>query len=224
MEIHIGDILGEENLVAFVYGNCGIFPPQEAFCYGGAVAQLHAGFQISAAGFQDDAHHALHPVDGVVLGQPADNTAVAAFLRFKIAGQKTGRAMVVGPVEFHAAGNPGAQRPDEAGLDDMLAVEEIVVGDFIPCGKNPAADFRKNQHVQILVFQMDSGVAAFDFPFPVYFQGDLVGIGAACGALVNPMLGEQRHFFLPRLRVGGEHKLFHANGCVGHENPPFMDT
>ena len=131
---------------------------------------------------------------------------------------------MIRPVELHAAGDPGTQRANEAGLDDMLAVEEIVVGDFIPCGKNPAADLRKNQHVQILVFQMDNGVAAFDFPFPVYFQGDLVGIGAACGALVNPMLGEQRHFFLPRLRVGGKHKLFHANGCVGHGNPPFMDT
>ena len=104
----------------------------------------------------------------------------------------------------------------------MLAVEEIVIGDLVPCGKNPAADLRQNQHVQILVFQMDDGVAALDFPFPVYFQNDLVGIGTAGGTLVNPMLGKQRHFFLPRLRVGGEHKLFNADGCVGHGNPPFM--
>ena len=106
MEIHIGDVFGEEDLVAFVHGNCGIFPPQEALCHGGAVAQLHAGFQISTAGAQDDAHHALHPVDGVVLGQPADDAAVAAFLRFKVAGQEAGRPVVVGPVELHAAGDP----------------------------------------------------------------------------------------------------------------------
>ena len=106
MEIHIGDILGKENLVAFVHGNRGIFPPQEALCHGGAVAQLHAGFQISTAGAQDDAHHALHPVDGVVLGQPADDAAIAAFLRFKVAGQEAGRPVVVGPVELHAAGDP----------------------------------------------------------------------------------------------------------------------
>ena len=106
MEIHIGDVFGEEDLVAFVHGNRGIFPPQEALCHGGAVAQLHAGFQISTAGAQDDAHHALHPVNGVVLGQPADDAAVAAFLRFKVAGQEAGRPVVVGPVELHAAGDP----------------------------------------------------------------------------------------------------------------------
>ena len=46
---------------------------------------------------------------------------------------------MIGPVEFHAARDPGAERADQRGLDDMLAVEKVITGGFVHGGKDPAA-------------------------------------------------------------------------------------
>ena len=125
--------------------------------------------------------------------------------------------MVIGPVEFHTAGDPGAQRADEAGLDHMLTVEEVIIGGLVPGSKNTAADFRQNKNIQIFVLQMYDGIASFFLPdFPVYFQHSFIGIGAAGGTLMDPMLRKEGHFLLGRLRIGGNDQRFDADACVTH--------
>ena len=213
VKVHIRDVLGEEDLIVLVHGNGGILPPEEASGDGRPVAQTHARFQIRNAGAQDHTDGALHAVDWVVLGQPADHAAVGAFLRFKIAGQKAGRPVVIRPVELHAAGDPRAERADQAGLDDVLAVEKVIVGGLVPRGEDPSPDLWEHQNVQIFVFQMHNGIAFFLTETAVDLQNGLVGVRAAGGALMHTVLGEQRHFLLRWLRIGWERQLLDADAC-----------
>ena len=104
--------MGEENLILLVHGNSGVFPPQEGMLQGSAVAQLGAGLDVGTIGTQHDADHTLHAVNGLMLGQPADDAAVFAFFHGEVAGHEAGGTMVVGPVELYAAGNPGTQGTD----------------------------------------------------------------------------------------------------------------
>ena len=54
-------------------------------------------------------------------------------------GQEGGRAVMIGPVEFDAAADPGAESTDERGLDNVLTVKEIIACDLVVGFKDTSA-------------------------------------------------------------------------------------
>ena len=216
MEVYISNVLREENLILLVDGHRRIFPPEERLRRFRPVAELDARFQIRRARAQHHTDHALHPVDRVVLGEPADDAAVFARLQRVIAWQEARRAVRERPVELDAARDPRAECADQTGLYHMLPVEKVVAGRLVLCRIDLAADFRHDQHVQIFVFHMDHRIGFVLPVLAVDVERRLVGIGSAGGALVVAVFREQRYFFLCRLRVGRNHERFDTDGCFIH--------
>ena len=59
------------------------------------------------------------------------------------------------PVELDAAGDPGAQQADERGLDDVLAVDEVVAGVAVLDDVDAAADLGQQHDAQVLVLEVE---------------------------------------------------------------------
>ena len=211
VEVDVGHVVGEEDLIGFVHRDGGVFPPQEGVALRRAVAQLHARLQIGAIAAQHHAHHALHPIHRLVLGEPADDAAVGALLDGIVAGHEAGGPVVVGPVELHAAGDPGAQRTDQRGLDHVLAIEEVVAGGLVPGGEDAPADLRQDQHVQIVVLHVHGGVGPVLPMAAVHLHHNLLGIDPARGALMHPVFHKHGRLLPGTLGIGGDHQGFNRN-------------
>ena len=70
VEIDVGNIRREKDLVFLVHRHGRVLPPKERAGDGGAVGELHARLQHRFAGAQADADHPLHPLHGIMLGEP----------------------------------------------------------------------------------------------------------------------------------------------------------
>jgi hypothetical protein len=66
------------------------------------------------------------------------------------------------PVEFHAPRDPRAQQPHQRGLDDVLAVEEVVAVGPVEPDVNAAADLGEDHQPQVLVLKMNGGPGPLD--------------------------------------------------------------
>ena len=118
---------------------------------------------------------------------------------------------MLGPVELNAAGNPGAGQTHQRGLDDPVAVDEVVVADLVIAGENLAADGGQNLGLNVFVFQ---GVDLVGYI--LLFVGDAVGIGqgvksAGC-SLIGLLLEEHGHGVWLFGNIGGDHLLLPASG------------
>ena len=120
------------------------------------------------------------------------------------------------PVELHAAGRPRAERPDQAGLDHMLAVKKVVAGRLVARRKDLAADFGQNDHLQPVVLQPHRRVGLLLTVRPIDGQRRLVGIGSSRRALMIATFGKEGHFLLRRIGIGGQNESFHRDSCSLH--------
>ena len=216
VEVDVGHVVGEEDLIGLVHRDGRVLPPQEGVALRRAVAQLHARLEIGAIAAQHHAHHALHPIHGLMLGEPADDAAVGALLDGIIAGHEAGGPVVVGPVELHAAGDPGAQRTDQRGLDHVLAIEEVIAGGLVLGGEDAPADLRQDQHVQIIVLHMNDGIAPVLPTAAIHLNHNLLGINATGGALMHPVFHKHGHLFPRPFGIGGDHQGLNRDFCFAH--------
>ena len=58
--------------------------------------------------------------------------------------------MMLRPIELDAAADPRAKQADERGLDDVLAVEDVVAGLAILDDVDPAADGRQHHRSDVV--------------------------------------------------------------------------
>ena len=96
--------------------------------------------------------------------------------------------MVVGPVKLNTAGNPGAEKTDKRGLDNVLTVEEIIVVLLIVSCENLAADFGKNGKLDVIVFDYDSFILTVMLFLCRSLDNNCVRIGVAGETLMNTVL------------------------------------
>jgi hypothetical protein len=152
---HVGHVGGEERLV-LVADRCGhIRPPEEGLSDLGAVEQPHPRLDDGAVRAQPDAVHPLHAGERVVVGAPDGDGAIGFALDRDIRWQEGAGSVVLGPVEFHAARDPRAGQPHEGGLDHVVAVEDVVVGDLVVGHMDASAQFRHDHQPQPLILQVD---------------------------------------------------------------------
>lgn len=105
-----------------------------------------------------------------------------------------GGTMVLGPVKFDAAGDPGTCKTHEGRFDYMVVIDKIVVVRFVQGYLDATAQFGKDHEFQVFVFQVDVVIG------DVFFRvGDFFGYGQGIDfsgtALVGSFFDEEGIFF-----------------------------
>src|ERR1039458_9038722 len=153
----------EDHLVVLIGVDGEVGEAEHGVHFGGAVEDPHGGFQDCLAGPQRVSHGPAHALAHFQLTHPDGLTAIGIFLHFVLHGDESAGAMVMRDIPLHAAGHPGADEADEGRLDDVLAIDEVIVVGLIDAFENAAADLRQDADLEVLVFQIDDGVSLVDF-------------------------------------------------------------
>jgi hypothetical protein len=96
-----------------------------------------------------------NPLQRVEVAVPDDDLLVARALDVRLDRQERGRTMVLRPVELDAARDPRAGEPDECRLDDVVAVEEVVVARLVVADVDPPAEFGQEHEPDPAVLEVD---------------------------------------------------------------------
>ena len=143
----VGDVIDvrrEKALVGFMHAGGHIGPPEEALHTGRAIVGARLEFHETFAGMQANAVHAFHAGHRIVVAAPDSFGAIGVLLDFIVRRQKGGRAVMLRPVEFNAAGNPRSRQSHQRGFDDVLIVYQVVTVRLILNGVDTTADFRQH--------------------------------------------------------------------------------
>ena len=105
--------VGRENrLIVIVDRYRRIRPPEEMLRHGGSVIQLAGDFQIRFIGKKRKTRHAFGAKHPLHFADPDRRAAVVVRFERKIDRLERAGAVMLRPVEFDAAGNPGAGQPN----------------------------------------------------------------------------------------------------------------
>ncbi|MBA7648967.1 hypothetical protein ES703_56759 [subsurface metagenome] len=69
----------------------------------------------------------LHSVANLDLSHPDSLAPIRILGECEVNRHKTSGPVMVGKIPLHATRDPGSEHPDERWLDDMLAVEKIII-------------------------------------------------------------------------------------------------
>ena len=142
-------------------------------------------------GMSDHAFGAVHFVDFAQMNRAG---AVGVLFQEIIHWCVGGGTMVLGPVKFDAAGDPGACKADQGWFDNMIIIDKIVVVRFVQGPLDAAAQFGKDHEFQVFVFQVDGVVGDVFFRVGNFF-GYGQGIDFSGTALVGSFFDEEGIFF-----------------------------
>ena len=168
------------------------------------------------SGIERQADEPFHPVPAFRLAEP-DRLAAVGILGQRVVDRHESRvAVVMERAPFHAAGDPRPEHADQRRLDDVLAVEEVVVVGLVDRRKQPPADLRQDRQLEEVVFENERGVFLVDLRVgQVILQG--VGVDPLLGPLVR-LVGIEHRVRIGRPDpVGGNHDLL-----FGDANRPFI--
>src|SRR5581483_10165777 len=98
---------------------------------------------------------ALHASHRVVITAPDRDGAVSFPFDRNFHRHEGCRAVVLWPVEFDTARDPGPRQTDQSGLNHILPIKEVVAGALIHTNMNPTANLRHDHQPQELIFEMD---------------------------------------------------------------------
>src|ERR1700734_774324 len=98
--------------------------------------------------------HTFHTGERIMVAAPYDDGAVFLALDGNFDREKRCGAVMLRPVEFDPARDPGAGKADQRRLDDILAVEEVVAVDLVLANMNAATDLGQDHEAQIFVFEV----------------------------------------------------------------------
>jgi hypothetical protein len=120
----------------------------------------------------------------VGLAEPDGLAAVGVLGQRVVHGHVSGVPMVVEDAPLDAARDPGAEHPDQGGLDDVLAIEDLVVVRLIGRIEKPPAQLRQDAQLDVLVLQVQGlvGLLLADIRHAV-----LHGVGI--DAFLSPLVG-----------------------------------
>ena len=68
---------------------------------------------------------------------------------------------MLGPVKFHASGDPWPQQAHQGGFDDLLVIEKIVLVGLVEAAMDSSAELGENHELDIVVFQENRPIVAF---------------------------------------------------------------
>src|SRR5579862_9021161 len=157
------DIRREKALIRFMHARCHIRPPKEGLDERGAIINAYFQFQTGATRMQTDSVHSLHPAHGVMITAPDSFGTIRMFLYLKIHGKEGRGTMMLRPVEFDTARNPGTGEPDQRGLDNRLIVNQIVTVGFVLQDMNASTDFREHHRADEFILDPNGFPAAIDW-------------------------------------------------------------
>ena len=156
----IADVSRKEALIVLVDSGRHVRPPEKSLHKGGAIVEPDLQLEQSRTRTQAHAMHAFHPVHRLVLAKPHDAAAVSLILDGEVHRHECARSMVLRPVELDAAADPWTGQSDEGGLDDILAIDEVVAVRLVTGDMDAAAQLRKDHHADELIFQVNGGPCA----------------------------------------------------------------
>ena len=118
------------------------------------------------------------------------------------------------PVEFNTARDPGAEQSHERRLDDVLAIEKVVLVCLVESGVNAAADLGKNHELNEFVFEKNS-LVGFVHSLQRNTIDKWIRINFSAATLINPLLKKHRVRVRILHWVGGDRdQLFPAADSV----------
>ena len=170
-----------------------------------AVEELDRRFEVGPVRIERQPDEPLHAVPPLDLADPDGLAAVGVLLQRVIDRHEGGGAVVVGDVPLDAAGDPGAQHADQGGLDDVLAVEEVVAVGLVLRAEDAPAELRQDADLDVLVLQVDRlvGLVFADVRQLVEHR---IGIDGPLRALVGPAAVEDGIPVRLADLVGGDHQ------------------
>ena len=121
-------------------------------------------------------------------------------------------AVVLGPVEFYSAGNPGTCETHESRFHHMVVVYEMALLDFVVGHLYATSQFGENHHLNIFVFQ-ENGVVGMVGLFVGDFLDYGVGVDYAARTLIDALFKKNRILFGCSGLVGGNHHLLFPCFC-----------
>ena len=65
------------------------------------------------------------------------------------------RAVMLGPVEFNATGNPRSGKPYKSRLDDMIVINKMTLSNLVVCHLYPTTKFGKYHYLDIFILYED---------------------------------------------------------------------
>ena len=188
---HVKNILREKRLVMLIHARRHIRPPEKRLHKLRAVVSPDFKFDVCFTRMQTNAMHSLHAGHRIVIAAPDGLAAVSVLFDLHIHRHKRRRAVVLRPVELHAARNPRPRQPNQRRFDHVLPVEKVVSVRLVLADMNAPSDLREDHYLKKFVLQMHGIPEAFRFCFrdPIV-KGKRIDASAA--ALVNPLLQEHR--------------------------------
>jgi hypothetical protein len=110
--------------------------------------------------------------------------------------------MMLGPVKFHATGNPRPEKAHQGGLDNLLVVEKIVLIDLIEAAVDSPTELGENHDLDICIFQKNRMISTLPL-----VTGDAIGEGVgvdfAAASLIDPLFEEHRVSIRQRRWISG---------------------
>ena len=210
MVSNIMNVRREKALIPFMNARGDIGPPQECLHQRRTVISPHLQFDARISGMQANSVHAFHARHGVMVTAPNGLRTVRVCLNLIIYRQKGCGPMMLGPIEFYAAGDPRPGQTDQCRLDNMLVVNQIVAVGLVLNAVDAPANFRQHQYAEIIILDPDGLPCSIDRLF-----GDAINerqrVYLAAAALVNPLF--QKHWILVGLlwQVGRNDQLFNPD-------------
>ena len=132
-------ILGEKELIVFVYMDCTIFPPHKWMFHRRTIVYFHNSFKTTGIGRQTNADSALQtilPRRRGCLRNPANLRAILHCFHRKISRHKSRRPMMERKIPLHTTANPMAIRPHAHRFNAMVTVKEMVISNLIIAFEN----------------------------------------------------------------------------------------
>ena len=151
----------EGRLVILVNADCQIVPPHEGQGRVRGIVHNGLGLHHRGAGIYGDAHGGAHAVEGLRFAHPAGLRAVSVLLQGGFSGHEGGGAVMLGPVELHAAGHPWPCQTDHGGLDAHILINKLIAVALLHRAVNFAAQLRQQLHVDVFVGECDPVVGLF---------------------------------------------------------------
>ena len=207
------DIRGKDRLCVVIDGYRGIGPPEEGLGVRRAVVQLTLDLDIGPARAEGEAGDDLRTVHLIHITYRKSDGTVGILVQDAACRHICGGPVVLRPVEFYAAADPGSQQSHQCRLDDFVIVDEVIAVRLVIGPLYPAAQLRQHHDVDIFVLQDDRIVCDILLLIHdlVYYR---IGVDTPAAALIDALF--QEHRILVRLAdaIGRNRYLLSVYPCI----------
>ena len=131
----------------------GVGPEVIGMGEGGAIGQPDVGFDQARSRAEPNPHGPGHAEALLEVAHPGGGAAIGLSDQPVVHGRGGGNGVAFGEVELDAAAEPRAAQSDEAGLDDVVAIEDLPAGELILGGVEVPAELGQDDDLHVFVFQ-----------------------------------------------------------------------